>query len=360
MVRALKRIKALKKAAFSDGGYDAYLILNSTNLLYFLGFPGTSALLVPSDGECTVYVYGVNYEQAKAEGKGFSVQLVNGDENLMGKTAAQAKSCGVRRLAVDTLGVESWQKLVKEFPSEKAVEVNSDFVQSLRMVKDEEEVQLMRRAAELTSEGMKAALEAVKPGVKEYEVAAEIEYAMRKQGAGSTAFESSVASGAPSAFPHGGCSDRAIRDGDLVVVDIGSTYRFYCSDMTRTFAAGKPSQKQLKIFEAVRQAQEKAFEAMGAGVKAADVDGVARRIISDAGYGSYFVHGLGHGVGLEVHEAPTLNRFSKETLQAGMVVTDEPGVYIVGYGGVRIEDTVLVQKSGAEKLTIGLYSLSAE
>jgi Xaa-Pro dipeptidase len=218
----------------------------------------------------------------------------------------------------------------------------------------------MRKAGELTSEGMKAAYEVLASGMKEYEVAAEIEYAMRQRGSYGTAFETSVASGPRSAFPHGGCSDREICQGDLVVVDAGATYKFYRSDMTRTLVAGKPSEKQKELYEIVKVAQEKAFEAIKPNVKARDVDAVARKIIEDAGYGEYFVHGLGHGVGLEVHEPPTLSSSSKEALTVGNVVTDEPGIYLVGYGGVRIEDTVLVQKNGAEKLTNGPYSLGAE
>jgi Xaa-Pro dipeptidase len=191
-------------------------------------------------------------------------------------------------------------------------------------------------------------------------VAAEIEYAMRKQGSYGTAFETIVASGSCSAFPHGVCSDRKIRKGDLVVIDVGAAYKFYRSDMTRTLVAGKPSEKQTKIYNIVKTAQEKAFETLKLNVKAADVDGVARKIIADAGYGEYFVHSLGHGVGLEVHEPPTLSPESKEVLAAGNVVTVEPGIYLVGYGGVRIEDTVLVQRNGAEKLTNGPYALSKE
>jgi Xaa-Pro dipeptidase len=196
--------------------------------------------------------------------------------------------------------------------------------------------------------------------MKEYEVAAEIEYAMRKRGSYGTAFETIVASGPRSAFPHGGCSDREIRAGDLVVVDVGATYKFYRSDMTRTLVAGKPSEKQKKLYEIVKAAQEKAFEIIKPNVKARDVDAATRKIIEDAGYGEYFVHGLGHGVGLEVHEPPTLNPSSKEALVMGNVVTDEPGIYLVGYGGVRIEDTVLVRKNDAEKLTKGLYGLGSE
>ncbi len=355
-----KRIDALRKAAFTENGFNGHLIFNNSNLLYFLGFPGTTSLLIPADGESTVYVYGVNYEQAKAEGKGFKVELVKGDENLMAKIAQQAQDCKIRKLAVDALGVASWQALAKEFPDENALEVNNSYVQALRAVKDKQEIELMRKAGELTSEGMKSAAEAVKSGAKECEVAAEIEYAMRKRGSGPTAFETIVTSGACSAFPHGGCSERVIREGDLVVVDIGATYKFYCSDMTRTLVAGKPSAKQLKIYNIVKAAQEKAFKTLKAGVPVADVDASARKVIETAGYGEYFVHRLGHGVGLEVHEPPTLSQTSKETLAAGNVVTDEPGIYLPGYGGVRLEDTVLVQKGGSEKLTVGPYGLPAE
>lgn len=356
----MKRIDSLKKLAFAENGFDGYLIFNSTNMLYFLGFPGATSLLVPADGESTVYVYGVNYEQAKAEGKGFKVELVKGDENLMAKIARQAQDYKIRKLAVDALGAVSWQALAKEFPKENALEANNSYVQALRAVKDKQEIELMRKAGELTSEGMKAAYDAVKPSAKECEVAAEIEYAMRKRGGGPTAFETIVASGACSAFPHGGCSERVIREGDLVVVDIGATFRFYCSDITRTLVAGKSSQKQQKIYDLVKTAQENAFKTIKAGMPVADVDASARKVIEAAGYGEYFVHRLGHGVGLEVHEPPTLSQTSKETLAAGNVVTDEPGIYLPGYGGVRIEDTVLVQKNGAEKLTIGAYSLCRE
>ncbi|HKZ88559.1 MAG TPA: Xaa-Pro peptidase family protein [Candidatus Bathyarchaeia archaeon] len=356
-MNALKRIDQLKKAVFTEGGFDGYLIFNNANLLYFLGFPGTSALLIPADGENTTYVYGVNYEQAKAEGRDFKVQLVKSDENLIAKIARQAKDCGIKKLSVDALSVESWRALTKEFPSRKAVEVCSNVVQALRMIKDPREIEFMRKAGELTSEGMKIAVEAVKPGAKEYEVAAEIEYAMRKRGAGPTAFESIVASGECSAFPHGGCSGREIREGDLVVIDIGATCNYYCSDMTRTFVAGKSSEKQKRIYGIVKAAQENAFKSIKAGVPIPDVDAAARKVIETAGYGDFFVHRLGHGVGLEVHEPPTLSQTNKDLLAAGNVVTDEPGIYIAGYGGVRIEDTVLVQKNGAEKLTRGSYSL---
>jgi Xaa-Pro aminopeptidase len=352
----LDRVQKLRQTAFKPDGHDGYLIFNGVNQLYFLGFPGTSALLVPSDGESTVFVYGVNYEQAKAMGNGFDVQLVRADENLMAKIATEAKNRKISRLAVDSLGVEAWRNLTKEFPG---VEVNGAYVWALRTVKDKEEIELMRKAGELTSAGMAAASESVRAGVKEYEVAAEIEYAMRKRGAGPTAFESIVASGLCSAFPHGGCTGREIRVGDLVVVDIGATYNYYCSDMTRTFVAGKATPKQQRIYDAVKAAHDNAFDAVNAGLAVADLDATARKFICDAGFGEYFVHRLGHGVGLEVHEPPSMGALSKERLVVGNVVTDEPGIYIPGFGGVRIEDTVLVGKDGGEKLTSGPYCLHA-
>jgi Xaa-Pro dipeptidase len=207
---------------------------------------------------------------------------------------------------------------------------------------------------------MKAAYETIKPGIREYEVAAEIEYAMRRKGSWGTAFETIAASGTRSAFPHGGCTDRKIKKGDLVVVDIGATYQCYCSDMTRTVTAGKPSARQKKIYEIVRLAQEKAFQNVKPKARAKDIDAIARKVIENAGYGEYFVHGLGHGVGLEIHEPPTLNQESKDRLTVGNVITIEPGVYITGFGGIRIEDTVLVQKRKAEKLTKGPYTLETK
>jgi Xaa-Pro dipeptidase len=359
-VNVLNRIDSLKQAAFKEGKFDGFLIFNSANLIYLTGFSGASALLIPKDGENTIYVYNVNYEQAKAEGKAFRVELVKRKENLMAKIAKQMKGLKIKNLALDALSIESWHALTKEAKGETKLKVQRNVVCELRKVKDENEIALMRKAAELTSEGMRVAYETVASGVREYEVAAEIEYAMRKQGSYGTAFETIVASGSCSAFPHGGCSEREIRKGDLVVVDVGATYKFYRSDMTRTLVAGKPSEKQKKLYQTVKTAQKKAFEAVRANVKAKDVDAVARKIIADAGYGECFVHSLGHGVGLEVHEPPTLSPDSKDVLAAGNVVTVEPGIYLVGYGGVRIEDTVLVQRNGAEKLTNGPYALGEE
>jgi Xaa-Pro aminopeptidase len=353
----LKRVEALKKKAFEMRNFDGFLIANEANILYFAGFPGAACLLFPRDGENVLYVYGVNYEQAKAEGKSFRIELVRRDENLMARVAAQAVDFGIKKLAFDTLAVENYRSLAKGLRGKAKLKPQGKLVWELRKVKDAEELEFMRKAGELTCEGMKTAYEVIRPGVREFEAAAEIEYAMRRKGSWGTAFESIVASGARSAYPHGGCTEREICEGDLVVVDIGASYRYYRSDMTRTLVAGKPSEKQKRLYEIVKTAQQRAVEAVKPKAKAKDIDAVARKIIEEAGYGEYFVHGLGHGVGLEVHEPPTLSQQSKDRLMIGNVVTVEPGIYIVDFGGIRIEDTVLVNEHGREKFTDGFYSL---
>jgi len=359
-VNALNRIKALKEKAFEQKSFDGFLVSNSKNMFYLSNTEGASCLFIPKKGQNTIYVYSVNYEGVKADAKGFGVGLVKRGENLWEKVAGQATACGVRKLAADGLSVESYRGLMKFLRGKTTLKIRGDLISGLRKVKDEQELELMRRAGELTSIGMKAAQETIRPGVKEITVAAEIEYAMRRGCSWGTAFESSVASGIRSAFPHGGCTEREIRKGDLVVVDIGAVYQHYCSDMTRTFTAGKPSAKQQKLYDVVRIAHDKAHEAIRPGAKAKDVDTAARNAIEKAGYGKCFVHGLGHGVGLEVHEAPTLNQSSKERLATSNVVTNEPGIYIIDFGGIRIEDSELVRKRHAEKLTSGPYTLNAQ
>jgi Xaa-Pro aminopeptidase len=356
----LDRVDALKELAFEKKSFDAFLVGNEKNLLYLTGTPGALCLLIPKKGEDTLFVYGTNYEQTKAEAKGFNVELLKVGEKLVDRFAQSLKGSRVEKVALDALSYDFYRLLAKGFRGRARLKVRSNLIWKLRRVKDEEEIRLMRKAGTITSGGMQAAYETIRPGVTEIEVAAEIEYAMRKQGGWGAGFETIVASGLHSAYPHGGCADRKIRAGDLVVVDIGSSYEHYLSDMTRTIVVGKPTEKQGEIYKIVKTAQEKAFQAIRAGAKCKDVDLLARKTIQDAGYGRYFVHGLGHGVGLDIHEPPWFAATSKDVLVAGNVMTIEPGIYIPGFGGIRIEDTVLVGEGEAEKLTNGPYELEHE
>jgi Xaa-Pro dipeptidase len=328
--------------------YDYFAVFNSTNVTYLTGFPGATALLTPLTGESTLFVSEVMYEQAKAENSGLEVELMKRGENLMERISK--KTCS-KKLAIDTLPIESWRALAKAVGGEEKLEPAANIIRNLRLIKDEQEVKLITEACKLAGIGMEMAVETVRSGITEKAVAAEVEYAMRRAGSDGTSFDTIIASGANSAYPHCSCSNRTIQDGDLVVVDLGANRQFYRSDMTRTFIAGKPSEKQKKIYETVKLAQQKAFETIKPEISASQVDAVARQVIEDAGFGEFFVHGLGHGVGLEVHEPPVLSPISKDVLATGNVVTNEPGIYISNFGGVRIEDTVVVTANGADKLT---------
>jgi Xaa-Pro aminopeptidase len=351
----MKRFDALKQSAAKQGLSCNFLIFNPYNIVYFTGFSGATALLIPEQGESVLFVGGVNYEQAKDETKGLTVELVKRGENLMEKIAKHAPA---KKHAVDALPIESWRSLARAVGGEEKLEPAGSLVLKLRSIKDDEEIGLIRDACKLASAGMQLASEIIRRGMKEIEVAAEVEYAMRKKGANGTSFDTIIASGPASAYPHGSCSSRTIREGELVIVDLGATFNSYRSDMTRTFTAGKPDEKQRKIYETVKAAHQNAFETIKPNVAAQEVDAAARRTIEASDFGEFFVHNLGHGVGLEIHEAPILSPDSKDTLAIGNVVTDEPGIYLPGYGGFRIEDTVLVTRAGAEKLTVGPYSLT--
>ena len=342
----LKKTSILQTAI--KGKYDYFAVFNSANITYFTGFPGATVLLTPATGESTLYVSEVVYEQAKSETCGLNVELMKRGENLMERIAK--KTCPTK-LGIDTLPIESWRALAKAVGSEEKLEPASNIVRNLRLTKDEQEIKLIMEACKLAMIGMEMATETVRSGITEKEVAAEVEYAMRRAGSEGTSFDTIIASGVNSAFPHGSCSNRKIQDGDLVIVDLGATYQFYRSDMTRTFIAGKPTEKHKKIYETVKAAQNKAFEAIKPKIAAKLVDAVARHVIEAEGFGEFFVHGLGHGVGLEVHEPPVLSPSSKDVLAIGNVVTNEPGIYVPNFGGVRIEDTVIVTENGAEKLT---------
>lgn len=354
----MNKTDKLKQAASKDN-ITNFLIFNSTNITYFTSFSGATALLIPQNGENTLYVSAVNYEQAKAEVKGFNIELLKRGENLMEKISRQIQTAADSKTAVDSVNIESWRALAKAVGGEEKLQAAGKLVLDLRKIKEPEEIQFIRQACKLADEGMRVATKTIQLGVSELEVAAQVEYAMRKAGSGGTAFDTIIASGVSSAYPHGSCTSRLIGEGDLVVVDLGATVNFYRSDITRTVIAGKPSQKQNEIYETVKLAQDLGFRAVKSDVLAKDVDAAARTVIENAGFGEYFVHNLGHGVGLEVHEVPILSPESKDSLTVGNVVTVEPGIYIAGYGGVRIEDTVLVTEKGAEKLTRAPYTFKA-
>lgn len=343
------RIRKMKDVLV-EKNVDAILISDEKNIYYFTEFPWGFRLLIPAFGESILFVHSVNYEAAKEIAKNVRVDLIRMDEKADAKIMSEISKIGFKSLGFDRISATEYQR-IKDNLKDLRLEVLDDAIWSLRKIKDDGEITLIRRAAELTSRGMKKALEIVRPGLREWEVAAEIEYEMRRLGSGGVAFDTIVCSGPESAFPHGGLGEREIKDGDIVIVDVGAKYRGYCADMTRTLIAGRASEKQKKLYKIVVEAQRLAINRIRAGVRAKEVDEVARKYIVESGYGEYFVHSLGHGVGLNVHEPPALGPMSEEILQTGNVITVEPGIYVPGFGGVRIEDTVLVLEDKAERLT---------
>ena len=350
-IEALKEMMAKKKL-------DGYLVANERSIFYFTGAIGANLLLIPREGQSILYVYSVNYNSVKDEAKNCIIEKLEKREDFTKKPTEKIKDLKLKNVGFDTLNAETFLQFRKLLRGKARLKPKSELVWNLRKVKDEEEIKLIRKAAEITSRAMEKAYEIVQPGMTEIEAVAEIEYEMRKAGAWGYAFETLLASGPRTAYCHGYCTEKKIKKGELVVIDLGAVYKGYRADMTRTLVVGKPSKKQEKIFSIVKEAQEKAFQSVKSGKKAKDIDAIARNFIKEAGYGEYFVHGLGHGVGLNVHEPPTLNSQSKDRLKAGNVVTIEPGIYIPGFGGVRIEDTVLVKRRGAERLTKGPYALT--
>ncbi|NPA47787.1 MAG: aminopeptidase P family protein [Thermococci archaeon] len=326
---------------------DGALITSRENLFYFTSSsPVLGGYLVVTPDDATLMVPQLEYEDAKNSSR-VPVQKFSTREELY-------RVLGEMKLR--TLGIEgrtSYSTLLslREKLGVGDFKVIDDVIKELRIVKSPEEVRRIEDACRIADDAMEVALEGVGDGVRERDVAAKMEYRMRIEGADKPAFDTIIASGPRSALPHGVATDRAMKRGDFVVIDEGALYRHYNSDMTRTVVIGSPTEKQADVYAAVLEAQKKCVEAVRPGVKTKELDLLARSVLREYGYEENFIHSLGHGVGLEIHEWPGVSRFDETVLRPGMVITIEPGVYIPGFGGVRIEDTVVVTEDGARRLT---------
>ena len=328
---------------------DAILITKAPNVAYFSGFRGDSTALFIGKNFRKLITDGRYTEQAITQAKNFT--LVEQTEGLYKKIVEEIKISGCKKIGFEGLvmTVAQHSYLKKELP---AVEFKSVTIDDLRQVKDSAEIANIREACDIADKAFKKVLNVIKPNVREIEVAAELEYFMRRLGSEKAAFETIVASGWRGSLPHGIATEKKISAGELVTMDFGAIYNGYCSDITRTICVGKASAEQKKIYNTVLDAQLFGLEIITAGKGGVEIDAAVRDRLTAAGYGNYFVHGLGHGVGLEIHEEPRLSKLSKcESLLANMIVTDEPGLYIENFGGVRIEDTVLVTNGKAQPLT---------
>ena len=338
----------------------ALLVTHLPNVRYLCGFTGSSGALILTEDRSIFFSDGRYIAQAKEEVHnsrvviGRKAALLSAAEWLVAHRASLRSS----RKPGLTVGIEgehltvsARSKLAKILGSRFRLKEAPPLIEQARSVKDTQEIRLIRAAVRMGAELFPALLKNIRPGIEENEVAAELEYAARRAGAEQMSFPTIIASGKRSALPHGVASQAKISANGFVVCDFGVILAGYCSDMTRTVHVGKPSREARIAYEAVREAQEAAVEVVRAGASVSEVDGAARKLLNKHGLGKNFTHSTGHGVGLEIHEAPRIAAGQTDILQAGMVITIEPGVYIPQKFGVRIEDMVLVTETGCEVLT---------
>jgi Xaa-Pro aminopeptidase/Xaa-Pro dipeptidase len=342
-----RRLSSLQKK-IPRWGADGILFTDICSIRYLSGFTGSEGLLMAGPGEARLLVDGRYTAQARSEVCG--IPVFEYADKMQGIEQAATKM-GLAKIGFEPLrmNVSDYDRLARRLKNVKWIPLGEE-LRMLRARKDAAEIATMKKAAAIAAIAVSGLVQALRPGWTEREAALYLETQARRAGAEQIAFETIVASGENGAFPHAQPSCRKIRHGDFVVVDFGVRYQGYCSDETCTFAIGELTRNQKNAYRAVRRAHDEAIASIQAGVAAAQIDALARRTLGKK-YSRYFVHGTGHGVGLEVHEAPRLAPGSQDVLQSAMVLTVEPGLYYPGLWGIRIEDTMVVKKNGCEILT---------
>ncbi|MBD8026094.1 aminopeptidase P family protein [Ureibacillus sp. Re31] len=342
------KLEKLRKALVEEN-VDGLLITNDYNRRYMTGFTGSTGVAIVTKDDA-VFITDFRYtEQAKNQVQNF--RIVQHDSVIYKEVAAQVEKMGIK-----TLGFEKDTMTYGMFETYKSL-INAELIplsgliEKIRLIKTEQEINIIKVACEIADNAFSHILEFIKPGVTELEVSNELEFFMRKQGATASSFDTIVASGVRSALPHGVATEKVIEKGDFVTLDFGAIYNGYVSDITRTISVGQPSEKLKEMYQTVLESQLLALEKVGPGMTGIQADAVARDYLTSKGYGEAFGHSTGHGIGLEVHEGPGLSSRSETVLEPNMVVTIEPGIYLPGIGGVRIEDDILITETGNEKLT---------
>jgi Xaa-Pro dipeptidase len=357
LVRDLVSRKERLCALMKEKGVKALVLSPSMNMFYTTGFntfPGERLLVSVLDemGE-VIFIVPKMYEQEVKEKGVFDRIMAWDDSQDPGKlleALAVEKGYGECTIAVeDTMWFVAFDKLFHAFKGAQFTKA-SGIVGELRKHKTADEADKMRKSSELADKAVSNIIPKIKAGMKETEVRDMLEAELKQLGFSNPSFETIIGSGPNSALPHYTAGDRVLQQGDSIVIDFGGIYQGYCSDMTRTVMLGKAAPEYREVYETVKEGQKKAAEAVKPGMKASDIDAAARNYISEKGYGEYFIHRTGHGIGLEVHEEPYISNVSETILEPGMVFSIEPGIYLPGKFGVRIEDLVLVTETGAEVL----------
>jgi Xaa-Pro aminopeptidase len=343
------RLKSVRKIVELNH-LDGILFTSLENIRYLCGFTGSDGVFLLTRKKAFFLTDSRYWTQADEEVK--ESQIVHYKKKMEG-IASLLLDLKLERMGFEStfLPFSSYKFLSEKLAKETAFVPLEEELKNLRAVKDSQELEWIRRAIEIASKSFLHAIEIIKEGVLENEVAQEMEFFMRRTGSEATGFDIIAATGKRAALPHGKASEKRIEKGDFILIDFGSTFQGYHSDQTRTLVCGRPSPEQEKVYWTVKEAHDKAIEKVKPGIPIYEVDDAARNHIRDCGYGEYFGHGTGHGIGLAVHEDPTVNWENKSIVQEGMVFTVEPGIYIPGWGGVRIEDMIRATSQGAEVLT---------
>jgi Xaa-Pro aminopeptidase len=346
----LKSRRSRLKPFFEEYSLKAVLFTDLRNIRYLCGFSGSEGALLISQDNAWFLCDSRYTVQAAQEIR--SAEIRECGAIRIETVAALANEFGLDRIGFEAAhtNVSAFRRMSEKLSGVELVELGPN-LDEIRICKDEAEIELLTSVATLSSQALAAVLGNIKPGVREVDIAVALELEMLRRGADGKAFDFIVASGERGAMPHGRASDKIIQSGELVTIDFGAIKDGYHSDETVTIACGKPEIRAQEIHAIVRTAHDLAIEAVRPGISCKDLDEVARSYIRNKGYGEYFGHGLGHGVGLEIHEMPTLSPRGTAVLEEGMVITVEPGIYIPGFGGVRIEDTVVVTGDGCRALT---------
>jgi len=337
------------RATFEQLHIDGLLITSNYNRRYMTGFTGTAGVVLVSKTKA-IFITDFRYtEQAAAQCPDF--EIVKHTASIFEEVAKVAKELGITKLGFeqDTLTFASYKQYEQKCEAE-LVPI-SGVIEKLRLIKSSAEIKILKEAAKIADAAFEHITSYIRAGITELDVSNELEFFMRKQGATSSSFDIIVASGHRSALPHGVASDKVIEKGDLVTLDFGAYYNGYVSDITRTVAVGQPTDQLKEIYDIVLEAQLRGMAGLKAGITGRQADALTRDYITEKGYGPNFGHSTGHGIGLEVHEGPGLSFKSDIVLEPGMVVTCEPGIYIPGIGGVRIEDDTIITNEGNESLT---------
>jgi len=340
------------QARLVEADLDLYLVSHLPHVRYLCGFSGSSGMLLVARRGAEFFTDSRYAEQVRREVKGARCVVPKSGTLIEALAESRLVRKGRPRLGFQSryLNVEAYQRLHTE--AKGALLVPHDgLVEPLVEVKDDREIERIERATQIADRAFEKILGILRPGLRELDVARELEYMMLRLGSEGTPFETICASGKRSALPHGKASKKRLEVGDFVTLDYGALVGGYCSDITRTVVMGRATPRQRRLYRIVQMAQSRAVATIRPGGSTQAVDRAARRIISKAGFGSKFGHGTGHGIGLEVHQGPSVSPRTDGKLAAGMVVTVEPGIYVPGFGGVRIEDDVLVTRTGFRVLT---------